>query len=104
MTITNYESGEIEISNEQGLICRLDRDQANRLVMAARMHSVAEFLEQLPTLLVDEPLRKEISKFFEEKTSSQRWTLKEKFARLRTAVKGYEAKAPEQVVETIQLQ
>ncbi len=103
MTITNFDSGEIELASGTGPSMRLDREHANRLVMAARMHSVAEFLEKLPALISDEALQAEIAGSFEGKTSSQRWALKEKFARLRTAVKGYESPSPESVVETVGL-
>lgn len=100
VTITNYDSGELLIS-DQTVSLRLDREPANRLVMAARMHTVAEFLEKLPGLLSEEKLLQQIQMAFEGKSSSERWNLKEKFARLRTAVKGYGSKNPDQVVETM---
>lgn len=103
MTIENFDSGELLLSDNEGHKVRLEREAANRLVMAARMHSVAEFLEKLEGLLPEETLGLRIAGLFEGKTSSQRWALKEKFARLRTVVKGYESQRPDTVVETVLL-
>lgn len=99
ITLTNYESGEMLIANDGGISLRLSHDQANRLIMTARMHTVAEFVEKLPTLISDETLLKKIREAFEGKTSSERWNLKEKFARLQTLTKGYSPKNPGEVVE-----
>lgn len=102
MTITNFGSGEIEISDEDRKI-RLDREMANRLIMVARMHTVAEFLEKLPALISDEALLQKIASAFEGRSSSERWGLKEKIARLQTLTKGYGPCDGAAVVETVPL-
>ena len=71
--------------------------------MTARMHTVAEFIEKLPTLISDEALLKKILITFDGKTSSDRWNLKEKFARLQTLTKGYVPKNPGEIVEVAEL-
>jgi hypothetical protein len=105
--LENYGSGELLIADDTGTSLRLSHDQANRLIMTARMHTVAEFLEKLPSLIVGaqhaEPLLKKILAAFDGKTSSERWNLKEKFARLQTLTKGYISKGPNEVVETVAL-
>jgi len=102
MTITNFESGEVEIASDQGVKLRLAREAANRLIMMARMHTVAEFLEKLPSFIGDPKLLEEIQKAFRvAASSSDQWNLKEKFARLVTLTKGYESKNPTGILETI---
>ena len=103
ITLTNYESGELLISGGSGQETRLTRDQANRLIMMARMHTIAEFIEKIPSLIASELLAKSILSVFEEKNSTERWNLKEKFARLGTLTKGYTPKDPEAVAEVIRL-
>jgi hypothetical protein len=101
ITLTNYNSGRLVISFNDGESLQLTRDQANRLIMAARMHSVDDFIVKLPTLMSSQDLATSISAEFNDKTSTERWTLKEKFARLGTIIKGFELKEPESVVEEI---
>lgn len=102
ITITNYTSGEILLKNGVAEK-KLSREEATRLVMAARMHNVAEFIEKLPTLIADFHLVESIQNSFENKDSSTRWGIKEKFARLRTLSKSYEPKEALTVVETVSL-
>ena len=104
ITITNFGSGEVQISDGEGHSIKLDREAGNRLVMVGRMQTVAEFIEKLPTLISDDNLLKGILSAFEGKNSSERWNLKEKFARLDTLAKGYEPKNPDQVVEVVTLE
>jgi len=102
MTITNFGSGEVEISDDQGRRIRLDRESANRLVMAGRMHTVAEFVEKLPSLIFDQEFVRILQESFEKApTSTDKWNLKEKFARLTTLTKGYEPKNPAEVMESV---
>ncbi len=103
ITLSNYNSGELEIQNEAGHKLHLPRESANRLIMMARMHTVAEFVEKLPSLIPDEKLLQSIQSFFEGKTPTERWNLKEKFARLTTLAKGYEPKKLEDVIESVTL-
>ena len=100
--MTNFGSGEIDIADDQGHSLRLDREAANRLVMAGRMHTVAEFVEKIPTLIPDSSLSRSILDVFEKaRTSSEKWSLKEKFARLTTLAKGYEPKEPSAILEKV---
>lgn len=100
--LVNYASGEVEIAADSGQKLRLSRDQSNRLIMMARMHTVAEFMEKLPAIIEDGALLEEIRKKFREApSSSDQWNLKEKFARLVTLTKGYVPKNPEDVAERI---
>lgn len=102
MTITNFGSGEIEIVGQNGAKIRLDRESANRLVMAGRMHTVAEFVEKIPALIHEPAIASAILEAFEKaSTSSEKWTLKEKFARLTTLAKGHVPERPEAVLETL---
>jgi hypothetical protein len=104
MTITNFASGEIEILDGQGRHIRLDRAAANRLVMAGRMHTVAEFVEKLPSLIVDQEFVRVLQESFEKApTSTDKWNLKEKFARLTTLTKGYTPTEPDAVVEEVSI-
>lgn len=103
ITITNYNSGEVLVSEEGGPSVRLSRDASNRLIMMGRMHTVDEFIEKLSSLIPDETLVASIRKAFEGKTSTERWNHKEKFARLQTLSKGFEPKNPDQVWETVNL-
>ena len=45
ISLTNFESGELLIVDDD-VSKKLTHDQANRLVMAARMHTIAEFIEK----------------------------------------------------------
>jgi hypothetical protein len=104
MTIANFGSGEVEVSDDRGHRVRLDREAANRLVMAGRMHTVAEFVEKLHVLLPSPEIAAHLRETFEKApTSTDRWNLKEKFARLRTLAKGYESSNPGEVVETVSI-
>ena len=99
--LVNYESGQIEISDGEGRTLRLNQEAANRLVMTARMHTVSEFIEKLPVLISEGTLLSQIQVLFEGKSSSEKWNLKEKFARLQTVSKGYHVKNPESILEKV---
>lgn len=102
MTITNFGSGEIQIDDREGHTLKLDREASNRLVMMGRMHTVAEFVEKLPTLISEGTLLKSLLECFDKAgTSTEKWNLKEKFARLTTLAKGYEPKNSSEIVETV---
>lgn len=102
ITLINYSSGEVEIKDDEGHSLRLHREASNRLIMTGRMHTIVEFVEKIPTLITNEPLLKQIISAFEKTTtSSERWNLKEKFARLTTLTKGYDPKNPDEVFEKV---
>jgi len=102
ITITNFGSGEIEISDDEGHSIKLDRESGNRLVMVGRMHTVAEFVEKLPALITEPALLKALLQAFQKaSTSTDKWNLKEKFARLQTLVKDYVPKDSGQAAEVI---
>lgn len=103
VTLTNYSSGELEIADGAGHALRLDRETANRLIMHARMHAVAEFVERLPSLVGDSALVGSILEGFEKMSSTDRWNLKEKFARLRTLAKDYQPARGNEMVEEVSL-
>lgn len=92
-----------EESEEADHSLRLSRDQANRLILTARMHTTEELIEKLPDLISDQALLKSILAEFDGKTSSQRWNLKEKFARLTTLSKVYQTERPEEITEEVSL-
>ena len=85
IALINYASGELEISptapsDQTGGSLRLSRDQANRLIMLARMHSVAEFVEELPKFLKDPQTLEAIRGHFGRlQTPTDRWNFKESF-------------------------
>jgi hypothetical protein len=100
--MSSFGSGELLIEDGSGLSLRLDRDTANRLIMAGRMHTVPEFMEKLDILIPNPVLAGLVRTAFEAAVSStEKWNLKEKFARLTTLTRGYEAKNPAEVVETV---
>ncbi len=101
VTIINYNSGEIELKSDQGPQIRLDHQQANRLVLAARMRNVEPFIEKLAELIGEATLVKEISAQLHAAEGSDRWNLKEKFARLHTIVPGIEIENPDGIFETV---
>lgn len=103
ITVTNYASGELLIANQLKVSWQLSRDEAHRLVMAARMHTVESFVKNLTALIRDEKLRQEILEQFSQAERDERWKLKEKIARLRTVTKGYKPEDPKGVVETVTL-
>ena len=103
VTLTNYNSGELLIGDDSSLSVRLDREEANRLILLARMHASAEFAEKLPSFISDKLLVGLILKDFEKKSSTERWNLKEKFARLHTLSKDYEPVKSEEIVEVVPL-
>lgn len=100
LTITVYNSGALKLDNSSTTLS-LTRDQAHRLIMGARMHSVDEFIEKVPSLIADATIVKNVRASFEKAEKSERWNLKETFARIPTVAKGYEAKNPDSVSETI---
>lgn len=102
ITLTNYDSGELLISDEEGNIVSIPREAAYRIILAARMHSVADFFRQLPKMLPNPVITGKILAELEKtKTQTERWNLKEKFARLTTLAKGYEPKTPSRISEKI---
>ncbi len=104
ITLTNDSSGELLIANGAGPSVRLSREAATRLILHARMHSVADFVAGLPKLISDPEIIRSIAAAFETApTSSERWNLKEKFARLRTLTKDYSLKGEIKIVEKISL-
>lgn len=104
VTLTNYNSGELLIADDSGgPSVRLNREEANRLILLARMHTSGEFAEKLASFISDNVLAGLILKDFEKKSSTERWNLKEKFARLHTLSKGYEPAKPEAVAEVVPL-
>jgi hypothetical protein len=103
ITLTNFSSGELLIAITETSI-RLTREQANRLILFARMHTVDQFIAELPQLIPNLPLARSIAILFESaQSSSQRWGLKEKFARLITLAKGYQPKNQAEVAEVVTL-
>lgn len=100
--LVNFASGEVEIAADSGQKLRLTRDQANRMILMARMHTVAEFVEKLPTLITDAGLLRQIQATFAGAPSStDQWNLKEKFARLVTLTKDYQPKDPSEIIESV---
>ena len=100
--MTNYSNGEVEISDGSGHVLRLPRERANSLIMSARMHTVDEFLQSLPSFLTDTELLHAVQSTFDHPTSTERWNAKEKFARLRTLTSNYPSgAAPQEVVEIV---
>ncbi|QQR81805.1 MAG: hypothetical protein IPJ69_06865 [Deltaproteobacteria bacterium] len=101
MNIVNYESGEV-VLEESGVSVRLSREDSHRLILMARMHTVPEFINLLPSFVSNEEMLKAIQqKFSATESSTDRWNLKEKFARLTTLTKGYISKNPEALLEKI---
>ncbi len=101
MDILNYESGDVVIRDE-GQETRLAREAANRLILMARMHTVSEFVDLLPSFISHASILKAIQgRFAAAAVPSERWNLKEKFARLTTLTKGYVPKDPESVLEKV---
>lgn len=104
VTLTNYASGELLISSTDGPSLRLDREAANRLIMHARMHTVAEFIEGLSQLIEHPEIVRSLGKAFDgAQNPSDRWNLKEKIARLHTLARGYPSGDPGAVIERIDM-
>lgn len=101
--MTNYNSGELEIAAGDAQRVRLDKSQANRLILAARMHGVDSFLQKLPQLIPDPALAATLSTLLQEAQGTERWNLKEKFARLQTIAPDYQSDSPDAITETVQL-
>jgi len=102
LVITNYANGELEISTDSLPVVRMNQEQANRLILFARMHPVSDFVASLSRLMQDKQIAQAVLSCFELlKTSSERWNLKEKFARLRTVTSGFPSGSPDQVTEKI---
>lgn len=102
ITLTNFTSGGLLIADDSSNSLRLSRDQANRLILTARMHTIQEFVAKLSGLIENDALRQQILALFDRPDSSGRWNLKEQFARLQTLAKGYEPEGPEKVVEVVE--
>lgn len=103
VTLTSYNSGALRISDDQGTELNLEPAAANRLIMAARMKSIEPFLEKLPDLIPDEALAKNIVTIIAQAQGSDRWNLKEKFARLLTVAPGHPVEQPNEVLEVVSL-
>ncbi len=101
ITLTNFESGALRIDSDADRSLDLSHDQAHRLIMAARMHSIDPFVEKLSSLIEHEGICREILALFAAAQGSDRWNLKESFSRLQTVTKGYVPQNPESVVESI---
>lgn len=102
LELINYGSGELELKQDNQPVLRLNREETNRLILMARMHSVEEFVELLPKHITEVPLLDVIrQKFSEAASPTIRWNLKEAFARLTTLTKGYESKNPNEVLEKV---
>lgn len=104
ISLTNYSNGEITISDQEGHSLRLPREKANLLIMSARMHTAQGFVVSLPRFIEEALLLAKIRQLFEHSPSSGRWSLKEKFARLRTLTKDCPATEASQVIEQVKLQ
>ena len=104
LILTNFDSGELEIADTAGPRLRLTQDQAHRLVMAARMHTIDAFVAKLPNLIADAALVEKITRLFSQTQGSEQWNLKERFARLRTVSRDYRSPQPEAVFERVPLQ
>ena len=87
----------------EGQTHKLTRDQAHRLIMAARMHGPQDFIEKIPNLISDSGFSQTILTKFEGKNATEKWNLKEKFARLHTATKDYVSNNPGEVIEVIEI-
>ncbi len=103
VTLTCYNSGALTVSDNNGRTCKLPPAAAKRLIMAARMKSTEAFLEKLPELISDAELVSIIQGIIEGTTGSERWTLKEKFARLPTIASGFDVSNPDEVAEVFAL-
>lgn len=103
LSLINYNSGELEISDDAGNSVRLSHQEANRLVMAARMHAVEPFIEKLPQLIPNDTLVQLIMQLIQTAQGSERWNLKERFARLNTVTPGITVVNPNEVSETVEL-
>jgi hypothetical protein len=102
--LTNFEGGELEIRAGDLPPYRLVRESANRLILSARMHTVADFIDQLPLFIPSEEILSYLKKHFEKLTvKTHQWNFKEKFARLQTLVKDYVPKNPAAVAEVVTL-
>jgi len=70
--------------------------------MAGRMHTVTEFMNKLHILIPNPALAGLVRVAFDGAASStEKWNLKEKFARLTTLARGHETKNPSEVLETV---
>ncbi len=105
IVLTNFESGELEIKAGGLPPYRLVRESANRLILSARMHTVSDFVDQLPLFIPSEDILSHLKKHFEKLTTkTDQWNFKEKFARLQTLVKDYVPKNPTAVAEVVTLE
>lgn len=103
VTLTSYNSGAVLIADEANAQVHLPQAAANRLIMTARMKTVEAFVEKLPTLIPHEELTQTIRDLIETAQGSERWNLKEKFARLPTIVAGHPIEQPDAIKEVIEL-
>lgn len=102
ITLTNYGSGELLIADDQGHSVQLNRETAHRVILSARMHSISDFFQQMPHLISDQEIvRALLEELGKAKTSTERWNLKEKFARLSTLTKDHVPKNPSEIVEKV---
>lgn len=103
LTLTSYQSGAVLICRDDGAEVKLAPDAANRLIMAARMKNIEPFLAKLGDLIPHPELAQTIHETITSATGSDRWNLKEKFARLPTVTTGHDVSDPDQVAEIIKL-
>jgi len=102
LRIINYNSGDLELVTD-GATVRIEREAANRFVMAARMHTIESFLTKLPKLIANKEIVALIIDLIETADGSARWNVKETFARLHTVVPGHAPERPDEVCEEISL-
>lgn len=104
MRLISYVSGEVTIATSDGVLTRLPRERAYRLVMHARMHDVDEFVAALPGLVDDAATSAALAaRFATLATSSERWAFKESFARLHTLARAAPAGDPAQITGSAEL-
>ncbi|MBI2982404.1 MAG: hypothetical protein HYY44_09000 [Deltaproteobacteria bacterium] len=102
ITLTNYSSGELLIADDQGHSIRLNRETAHRVILSARMHSIGEFFKQVPQLIPQQEIvRSLLDEVDKRKSPTERWNLKEKFARLSTLAKDYAPTTLSEIVEKV---
>ena len=101
--MTCYNSGAVTISEGTSESVHLPQQAANRLIMAARMKSVEDFVQKLPSLIEQQKLVAALTLLLQEAHGSARWNLKEKIARLHTVVAGHPVAEPDKIREVVQL-
>jgi len=98
-----YKSGAVTIVADHGQETQLDQPAANRLILAARMHSVEPFMAKLEGLIPNAELARSIRDKIAAAKGSERWNLKENFARLPTVEPDIKTDNPEEIAEEVTL-